>query len=432
MRRHRLTHRPYNGVSDEFDQICRMSKDKTLITKMMNKEFDKNLKKYLDSFYWYKLTPDELCGKFEPYQVVPEYPSEYQTFFGNVPTVSLRIIEKRLVVSNMPKVEKLLNDNGFLMTRRTFHSYSYVHMQRRIVIGGDCSENENYLDGGENFGKTNHRTVINFSEDDDSENLSADELYITVLPTEDNKKFLTKLIKDLFKYLIDVGQSEDKFYVIAQSQRGLHTKRTNFKALPIKDNRFDLFYGKNFPHEKMQKFVSEETENLMLLHGDPGTGKSNYIKHLITNSEKKVIYIPPTMLGVISSPDFITFMMEEKNSILLIEDAEEVLSKNRNSATNNLLGLTDGFLKDSLNLKVIATFNCDVGDIDEALMRKGRLYYEYKFDTLSEEECKELLEFVGRTDIPVDGEKTLAELFNPEENSASGINTKKGMGFLNI
>ena len=75
---------------------------------------------------------------------------------------------------------------------------------------------------------------------------------------------------------------------------------------------------------------------------------------------------------------------------MLIEDAEEVLSIDRNSATNNLLGLTDGFLKDSLGLKVIATFNCDIGRIDPALMRKGRMFLEYHFDKLTIDECKEL------------------------------------------
>ncbi len=172
-----------------------------------------------------------------------------------------------------------------------------------------------------------------------------------------------------------------------------------------------------------------KTDNLMLLHGDPGTGKSNYIKHIITNSSKKVIYIPPSMLSVISSPDFVTFVMENKNSIILIEDAEEILTSDRNAATNNLLGLTDGFLKDALNLKIICTFNCDLKKIDDALMRKGRMYFQYKFDKLTIDECDDLATFMG-LDRKVSEPSTLAEFFNIEDNSIENAFEQRRIGFV--
>lgn len=135
------------------------------------------------------------------------------------------------------------------------------------------------------------------------------------------------------------------------------------------------------------------------------------------------------MLSVISSPGFITYVMDNKNSIILIEDAEEVLSIDRNSATNNLLGLTDGFLKDALNLKIICTFNCHIGKIDPALMRKGRLYYEYKFDKLSIEECEELAEFL-KMDREITEPMTLAEFFIKEDNHCDDSFEERTIGFL--
>jgi hypothetical protein len=229
--------------------------------------------------------------------------------------------------------------------------------------------------------------------------------------------------------MVDTSKEVNKFYMIAQNQKGLYVQRTRFKSIPIKDERFDLFYGKEFPHDKLKEFIIGNTENLMLLHGDPGTGKSNYIKHIISNAKKRVIYIPPSMLSVISSPGFVSFMMENKDSILLIEDAEEVLSVERNPATNNLLGLTDGFLKDALNLKIICTFNCHLGKIDPALLRKGRMYFEYKFDKLTVEECDELSKFMG-LDIDIKEPMTLAELFNPEDNSSDDSFEQRRIGFV--
>jgi hypothetical protein len=158
----------------------------------------------------------------------------------------------------------------------------------------------------------------------------------------------------------------------------------------------------------------DNTESLLLLHGDPGAGKSNMLKNLILETDEDVIYVPPSMVSVISSPDFISFMIKNKKNFLIIEDAEEILSVDRNSGTNNLLSICDGFLKDALQMKIICTFNCDLNKIDPALLRKGRLFFEYKFGALSKEEVQDLSNFCN-LGLKVDKEMTLAEIFNSEK-----------------
>lgn len=224
-----------------------------------------------------------------------------------------------------------------------------------------------------------------------------------------------KDIIDFYATLKDVEKVDPKnaFYMIASSAAGLKKIPAECKPKPIKDDRFDLYYGKSFPINILKDFMqNEQSQNLMLLHGDPGTGKSNMIRHLIQHSDRNIIYIPPSMAASISQPSFIEFIMENRKSILLIEDAEEILSKDRNAATNNLLGLTDGFLKDALDLKIIATFNKDINDIDSALRRPGRLFFEYKFNKLSGNEVQDLCDFV-EIDIPEKDitDMTLAEIF---------------------
>lgn len=248
----------------------------------------------------------------------------------------------------------------------------------------------------------------------------------------DNEAIITELVTDLFDKLFELPVEEkkdNKFFMVAQNQSGLYNLDVEFKEIPIKDGRFDLYYGSKFPYEHLKKFMTDETENLLLLHGDPGTGKSNFIKHLILNSARPVLYIPPTMLSVLSTPSFISYTMQNKGSIIVIEDSEEVISKNRNSATNNLLGLTDGFLKDVLDLKIICTFNCGINDIDEALLRKGRLYFEYKFDKLEVSEAKALSDYL-ELDADVVEPLTLANLFNlSKATSQKNSFEKRQIGF---
>ena len=399
----------------EKDERLRL-KSKIKIKKM------NNFKKYLDSFNWYELSNEELLDSTPPAFLSPEYPSNYETQFGKIPSIFLRITDKILPHSKFKAFQKYLSSEGFKLLECGYESFKYVHYDKKIVIAGESTKEKVV----EEEDVEDYDCGIVY---DPLSNCDGEEIFITLLPTVENRKFIEKVIKKMNVYLVDVSKQVDKFYMIAQNQKGLFTQKTNFKAIKIKDDRYDLFYGEKFPHEKMCKFVTDTTDNLMLIHGDPGTGKSNYIKHLITNSKKKVIYIPPSMLSVISSPGFVTFMMENKNSILLIEDAEEVLSIDRNSATNNLLGLTDGFLKDALGLKVIATFNCNIGKIDPALMRKGRMYLEYKFDKLTVDECRNLATFL-KVERDVIDPMTLAEFFNVEENTTENSFEERRIGFV--
>jgi SpoVK/Ycf46/Vps4 family AAA+-type ATPase len=219
--------------------------------------------------------------------------------------------------------------------------------------------------------------------------------------------------------------------MIAQTQHGLTKQKTSFANIEIKDNRYDIYYGSKFPYDKFKKFMKDEnTESLLLLHGPPGGGKSNLLKNLIMEAEEDVIYVPPSMVSVISSPGFISFMLQNKKNFLIIEDAEEILSVDRNSGTNNLLSICDGFLKDALQMKVICTFNCDLKKIDAALLRKGRLYFEYKVSSLSIEEGQRLADFCDIS-VKIDKEMTLSEIFNHRKNtSVENSFEERTIGFL--
>jgi SpoVK/Ycf46/Vps4 family AAA+-type ATPase len=251
-------------------------------------------------------------------------------------------------------------------------------------------------------------------------------------PLIKNKSKIIKFMRELLDSgILTMTENDKKFFMIAQGSHGLYKQQTSFKNIPIKDDRYDLYYGKDFPHKKIMDFFKEESDNLMILHGIPGSGKSNYIKNLITQSKEDVIYVPPSMIGVISDPSFVSFMLENKNNILIIEDAEQILSNERNSATNNLLGLTDGFLKDSLKLKIITTLNADISTIDKALLRKGRLHLSHNFEKLSADEANELAKFCD-IDHEFDEDIALCDIFNFDKFNSPLKDNERSMGFGNF
>jgi len=170
-----------------------------------------------------------------------------------------------------------------------------------------------------------------------------------------------------------------------------------------------------------------------LLHGDPGTGKTSYIKYLTSLvKDKDILFIPPSMAEMLSEPTIIPFLMDHKNSILIIEDAERVISDREGNGSpagvSNILNLTDGILGDCLNIQVIATFNMKREKIDQALLRKGRLIAEHKFERLSVQDTNKLLKSLKK-DYVVEEGMVLADIYNIETEVFKTINKGNKIGF---
>jgi hypothetical protein len=120
-----------------------------------------------------------------------------------------------------------------------------------------------------------------------------------------------------------------------------------------------------------------------------------------------------------TKPGFLPFLMQHPNSILIVEDAENIVHDRKdqsilpNQAVANLLNLSDGLLGDAMHQQIICTFNCDVKGIDPALLRDGRLVIEHKFDKLSSENARRLCTELG---VPGNGDDihestSLAEIY---------------------
>jgi hypothetical protein len=181
----------------------------------------------------------------------------------------------------------------------------------------------------------------------------------------------------------------------------------------------NLNYGVEFTkiHELIiERLNKPNDKGIILLHGDPGTGKTSYIKHLTSLIlDKDILFIPPSMAEMLSEPTIIPFLMDHKNSILIIEDAERVIGDREGNGSpagvSNILNLTDGILGDCLNIQVVATFNMKREKIDKALLRKGRLIAEHKFEKLSIEETNKLLISLGKVNVSEEA-MCLADIYN--------------------
>ncbi len=175
-----------------------------------------------------------------------------------------------------------------------------------------------------------------------------------------------------------------------------------------------------------------DNSGLFLFHGTPGTGKSTYIRYLMHNTNKRVIFLPPKIAGNLDSPNLVKILVQEPNSILVIEDAEDLLcsrEKGNASSISMLLNLTDGLLGESLGIQVICTFNSPLVNIDKALLRKGRLKALYEFKPLSILKSLALLKKLGVTDKIVNEPMTLADIYNIRGQYFEFVKPNRTIGF---
>lgn len=207
--------------------------------------------------------------------------------------------------------------------------------------------------------------------------------------------------------------------------------------MPTKDFDIELNYGEAFTkkHKIILKRLNQtNSSGLVILNGQPGTGKTTYIKYLTTLIDKKIIFVPPSMAEGITAPNFLPFLMDYKNSILVIEDAEKVIGSRESSDTSNgvsnILNMTDGILGDCLNIQVIATLNTTREKIDAALLRKGRLIAEHEFAELPVESVEKLFKHLEIKDKP-SGPMTLTDIYNYEKDQEEKKEAKppKRLGF---
>lgn len=204
------------------------------------------------------------------------------------------------------------------------------------------------------------------------------------------------------------------FKVLSRMQGEYNTEPITISNV---DTDIDTNYNSDFKEIDtiIQNALKTDRSGLILLHGKPGTGKTTYIKYLLSiHHEKNFIFIPNDFIIELLQPDFISFLLTQRNTIIVIEDAEKVISSreriNNDSVVSTILQLTDGLFSDYLNIKIICTFNTNLSNIDRALLRKGRMIAFYEFAELSVQKTNTLLATLGLK--PANQQMTLADIYN--------------------
>ena len=221
----------------------------------------------------------------------------------------------------------------------------------------------------------------------------------------------------------NIINDENSYRIVYKGQYSIDTTVCKFNEWK---SNIDDNYNDDVPYNEMNSIIRDNKAGLIMLYGIPGTGKTSLVKSLINdNRETNFIFVDTSVCESISDGLFLEFLQENKDAVMVFEDCEKLLQnrkKGLNESIGTILNLTDGIIAESMRIKFICTFNCNLDDVDDALLRKGRLSLKYEFKELSLEKTRAIY---PEADKPM----TLADAHNAHKKNDFSESKRRKIGF---
>jgi len=225
-----------------------------------------------------------------------------------------------------------------------------------------------------------------------------DDNYCEVLHNNEQSEFLDEIDQLVSQFKEKQRREPLEMNLIIRTSSGFGLRSMEIKRTKLD---LDLFYPDDFRETDeliRKRLTKKKDKGIVLLHGLPGTGKTTYLRHLIGRIKKRILFVPSDVASDMLNPDFIKLLIDNQDTVLIIEDAENIIMDRKikaGSSVSNLLNISDGLLADCLNVQMICTFNSPLTMVDSALLRKGRLIAKYEFGKLGVAKSQKLSDHMG-------------------------------------
>ena len=105
-----------------------------------------------------------------------------------------------------------------------------------------------------------------------------------VLYGNGNEQGLGKFVEKVKQFYVAPEEEKNNLFLVAQDMSGFKLNKWHIKE--VVDFNLDLQYNEDFRENNalIKDFIEEDGKSgLLILHGEKGTGKTTYIRHLITS-----------------------------------------------------------------------------------------------------------------------------------------------------
>lgn len=242
------------------------------------------------------------------------------------------------------------------------------------------------------------------------------------------------------RFLLPAKADAPTYYLLGSGSDGVQRQPVSMtRAYLHSPDDLALHYGNDFvlwEAELIQRLQSQ-TNGLVVLRGDPGVGKSSFLRHLIARLVKthRAFLVPTSHFGMLSGPEMPGFWAAQNyrsklQNLLILEDAEALLGRRdgtNDAQVSNLLNLSDGLIGDAMRVQIVCTVNASLDKLDPAITRRGRLTGYRQFRRLTRCEAQRLATAKNLT--LADGDEfTLADIYRGAD-SADPVPVEPVMGF---
>lgn len=281
-----------------------------------------------------------------------------------------------------------------------------------------------------NHGKTQHSPYTDLIVwGDSSVSISGSKDFLRVEGLTADVPFF-KAIKKLTKKYLKEEVSDGHIFVLTAGAEGPSLRRTKKAGTPIIRENYEQSVIDSVDVVLADLASPSPSGRLTVFEGEPGTGKTYLVRGILDHVKRaKFVFTPPNLIPEIAGPQLIPVILnarddddEDKSKgptplIFVIEDADKCLlprAGDNLGEISNILNLTDGILGSAFDIRIIATTNAKVHEIDSALLRPGRLNKHISVERLSIDKGVEVYQRLTKKDAP-DGFKakqhTLAEIY---------------------
>lgn len=199
--------------------------------------------------------------------------------------------------------------------------------------------------------------------------------------------------------------------------------------------------SERLPFESMYPFLNgtslkdyydgflKSSSNILILIGPPGTGKTSFIRGLLSTTESSASLTYQEK--ILEQDGFFAQWLEGEDTFMIMEDSDHLLKarEDGNNLMARFLNVGDGLIAFKNKKLIFSTNLPNTKHIDEALLRPGRCYDILEFSHLNLQQAQQVAQDAGIAFQAGDKTQfTIADIFS-QNNKAAIKKINKPMGF---